>query len=127
KAGQELLTYGKTGEMGEYMSWAMKSGTSMFQNTWSRQELQNVAMQVTADSVNRKNIKNVLEDFHRGIANVYDGVRDRGIRVFSFNERMFKMTTFIDRFDNLRTAYLRRTGKVADEELMLDFAKQAAA
>lgn len=121
KAFNELRTFARTGELGEYMAAANRAGTSIFQHTFSQVELREIADRLVK-------LEESGGGWREGFEAVFDvagRVRRAGIEAFDISEKTFKLTTFIDRYDALRTAWAKQ-GKALTQDVLDNFASQAA-
>lgn len=131
KALNELLTMKRTGEMGEYLTLANRVGSTMFLDTFSKRELG-----VMADRLGRvrKSYRN-MQDVSEGLKAVFkegnalqegaEKLFDKVGAAYQFNEEMFKLTSFIARYDETLSNLARR-GKPIDEATKLSVAESAA-
>lgn len=123
KAARELQTFSKTGNLGRYMQMAADADLGLFTHTFNRTELRDLGMKI-ADIAPRE-WDTVMQRVYQSILGTGQSAIDKAAQVFDFNEKWFKMTTFIDRVDRLERAAVR-AGKTLTPELSRDIAKQAA-
>ena len=122
-AANELRQYARTGEMGRYLKLADEAGVYMFQTTFSRNELRDIA-QVAIAPDRITNWRDFFTHVHAVIQkNRLDPV-EKMAGAFEFNERLFKMTVFIDRMQRLESA-AAKAGKVITDDMRRAFARQA--
>jgi hypothetical protein len=121
-AVSELRQYAKTGDMGTYLKYAFDAGVDIFANTFTRAELDIIASSVGTSSRN-EDVLGVLESIYNAIKSGGRNAHDMAAATFEFNEKMFKMTAFIQTHQSL-VAKLRT---VPTEGVLRDVAKQAAA
>jgi hypothetical protein len=125
KAGNELIQYAKTGNPGKYLRLANESGVSMFQHTFSRAELQEFARNISLDPITRKNFEGVFTGFYRALHKMLAAPEAIGGRVFEFNEKLFKLTVFIDKYEEMARG-MAKAGRIITPEAQRHIANQAA-
>lgn len=125
KAARELVQYGKQQDLGRYMQLANDAGLALFQNTFTKAELAEFARHVASDASSAKGWKSVFTQAHAALQNFGADVVDKMAKAFEFNERLFKLTTFIDRVDRLESSWIK-AGKLLTPEVRQNFARQAA-
>lgn len=125
-ARDELVHYASKGEMGKYLKLADDAGIGMFQTTFSAAELKDFAQMVAIAPDKVESWKDVITKAHAAIQRSGLDPVDRMAKAFEFNERLFKMTVFVDRMRRLESNWAR-AGKPLTEEVMRHFARQAGA
>lgn len=125
-ARDELVHYARTGEMGKYLKLADDAGIAMFQTTFSAAELKDFARSVAIAPDKVESWKDVFTKAHAAIQRSGLDPVDRMAKAFEFNERLFKMTVFIDRVRRLESNWVK-AGRPLTEEAMRNFARQAGA
>jgi hypothetical protein len=125
KAVVELRDFGKTGNLGKYLQLAEDAGVTMFQHTFAREELQmfarNLGDDLTGDSHKtlgalQRVVKGMQENYGKSVE--YMG------NLFEFEEKMFKLATFMGKYDELIEPVIRRGGSITPE-LQKQIASQA--
>ena len=125
-AAKEIRHYAKTGEMGEMLKLADEAGVYIFQNTWSKAELGDLARRLASIPEHKDDWKNVYEAAVGVFNRVDKGASQISSRMFDFQEKMFKLSVFTDRYKNLERQWVK-TGKPLTDEMRKNFAKQAGA
>ena len=130
----ELRQLAKTGDPGKYVGLARAAGSDIFYNTFTRAEMDSISRAIGTTPLTRENMVPLLEgvigaiqggQISKAVGRVAGSVARTGTKMFDFNERLFKLTTFIDRFEHLKGQLVRR-GTQVTPELEIDLAKQAA-
>lgn len=126
KAGREIQQFAQKGEMGQYMRLAEEAGLSLFQHTFSRQELVQFGERIGAEAVDRKTWKGFFQGMFGALNSIYEVPARIGSKAFEFSEQMFKLDVFIDQYDKLARA-VARSGRTLDDAMRIDLARQAGA
>ena len=126
KSNHELRHFITTGEQGKYLKLAEQAGSSIFQHTFSRVELQEMAEGIILDPITKDNWRDVLQSMMSGFQRSFTNYRERMVGMFEFNEKLFKLNVFSAKYDEL-AANVARAGKALDADTVTDLAKQAAA
>lgn len=123
KAINELKNWATKGEVGRYLQLATEANLGLFTNTFSAAELRIMARKLV--DINPK-------EWDTAIMRVYESIQQTGANVvnvagsiFDFNEKLFKLSTFIDRVDRMEAA-VAKAGKLLTQEVRRNIARQAA-
>ena len=126
KAGREIQQFAVKGEMGQYMRLAEEAGLSLFQHTFSRQELVDFALRISKEPVDRKTWKTFFTSAFEGIGNLTQRGAEFGMKSFEFSEQTFKLNVFIDQYDKLASG-MAKAGRLIDDAARVTMARQAGA
>lgn len=125
RAANELVKYGRSGELGKYMKLADDAGLGLFTNTMSSAELADFARTISVDVGKPKNWRDVFTNAHAAMQRANLDPLQQAAKAFDFNERLFKMTAFMDRMDRLEGNAVK-AGTLITDEMRKGFAEQAA-
>jgi len=126
KSGREIQRFMTTGDLGPYMKLAEEAGLSLFQHTFSRQELIDFAQTISKAPVDRRSWQGFFTGVFEAMNGVYRGTAQAGMKAFEFSEQTFKLDVFIDQYEKLASG-VARAGRTLTPELRVDLAKQAGA
>jgi hypothetical protein len=125
KAVMELRDFGKTGNLGKYLQLAEDAGVTMFQHTFAREELQIIARHLGDDLAGDSHkTMNALQRVVGGFQETYGRSVEYMGNLFEFEEKMFKLATFIGKYDEIIAPMLRR-GKSITPDVQKHAAMQA--
>lgn len=125
-SGNEVLRFIRTGEMGDYLRLADDVGLSLFQSTFSKNELMAIAEQLTLDTMTNKTWTRGFEQIYAGINRIRRGGTEFAAKAFEFNEMLFKLNVFSDKYDDMAEAWVK-AGRLLTDQKKREFAIQAGA
>ena len=125
RAASELVQYGRKLQPGEYMKLAEDAGLTLFQHTMSKSELGVFADRIaSAGEYKPQNWREAMQHAYASFRHSDSNPVNQAAKLFEFNERLFKMTVFMDRMDRLESGFVK-AGKLLTPEARRGFAQQA--
>jgi hypothetical protein len=116
----------RSGGQGKYLKLAEEAGVNLFRNTFTRSELDTMAQALSRSTP--KTPGDAMGAINQAFAKVGQGYNDAtkfAGWAYNANESMFKMTAFMQRYDET-VANLARRGKEITPELSQNIARKAA-
>jgi len=115
------------GNLNQYSRLAVESGYDLLGTTFSKTELRQLGDALAGMDLTKvgESSTSILGKLFEGVQKIAGGYTKTAGNLFSFNEELFKMSVFINRYEDLAKPLVRR-GTLITKEKEVQLAKQAA-